>query len=660
MFILDVVPISKNISKETLSYFSAKFVALGAIVSVPVRSKSIAGIVVARHDVASLKADLKNANYKLRNVLSVYKKTLFLPEFIQTCTLLKNFNTTTTGSVIASLVPKLFLDEYLESVPVEVAGSEKPGSELLPEKAILQAPWHERIDFYKTSTRESFATKKSLFIVCPNRTSVERIAQEVEKGIQGRVFAFHGSLTKKQLRTRYEKAVTEHQSIVIIATAGFLFIPRSDLGTLIVEEEGSGHYRQMTRPYLDERDVAFTFAQVKKLRYIVADQFLQVATLWLAKEERYEEIKPLSFHAGKHHLLKIVDMRTVPDETEKKEENKKGENHKRVDFKVFSPEAEEMLKASLEKKEKIICYVTRKGLAPMTACEHCGEILKSPDSGAPLVLLQKKHADGTKKPMYQCPQTNQWYDPVDRCPSCDSWKLKLLGIGIETVEKYLAQQFPNSELFIVDSKHTTTHRAVEKTMRAFQESPSGILIATEKVLPYLETAESIIVVSIDTLFSLSSYRAGEKTMRILLKLMDVAQKNVLVQTRMPDHDVLLEIQKGNIIDFYQKEITQRKSFHYPPFVHLLNISVQTTPAGLTKQKEYLLHLFQGTPLDPHVVIRPGAKRGSVNVNVLVKITPSDWIRRESTKRPGTLFRMLVHRLEELTPQYKIAINPESI
>lgn len=642
MRILDVIPITKGIGTETLSYFSGKDVAVGSIVTVPLRKKGVPAIVIASHDIKTLKADIKEADFQLRNIISAHKGTLFLPEFIRTCVLLKNYTGSTTSDVIASLVPKLFIEEYLEHMKSSnLVAEQKDG--LLPEKFIFQAKYSERISFYKTYIRQEFAAKSSVFIVAPTIIEIEHIAAEVSKGIEGRVFVFHSGLTKKKQRDTFEELEKSDQPIVIVGTASYLFIPRTDIGTIVVESEGSPHYRQQSRPFLDKRDVAYVYAHVRGLKYIAADQLLRIETLYRAREERYGEIKTLSFHIGSKKTPEVISM--------KKDE---GGN-----FAVLDQTTIKTLKRGLREQEHIVLFVGRKGLAPITTCQDCGAVHRSPDSGAPLVLYQKKDAAGRKRSVYQCPVTQKIYDTINACQACGSWKLKMLGIGVDTVVKELETVLPKVTPTVIDGTHTKTHASTKKAVEQFFAKKKGVMIATQKVLPYLNnTVSRVVVVSVDTLFSVPSHAIQEKIMRTLLKLDACADEALVIQTRDPEQMVLKEIQKGNVIDFYRSEIRERKQFLYPPFGVLLEIRVTATATTLVKKRKFLTQVLK--KFEPMIIVQPSVKRGSMLVRALIKIPEQEWIKKYSSKQPGNMFKDIFPILEALPQTYAVVINPDRI
>jgi hypothetical protein len=53
MKIVTVIPLSKGIFKEELTYFTAKEISNGSVVKIPVRNKSILGIVIYSTDAST-------------------------------------------------------------------------------------------------------------------------------------------------------------------------------------------------------------------------------------------------------------------------------------------------------------------------------------------------------------------------------------------------------------------------------------------------------------------------------------------------------------------------------------------------------------------------------------------------------------------------------
>ena len=109
MNVITVIPISRGIGKETLSYFTASDVALGSLVEVPLRKKYVSALVVASADVRSMKAKLRGADFSLRKVEKLMAKP-FLPEaFMRTVEEMAEFHAATIGATLNVMLPKKVL-----------------------------------------------------------------------------------------------------------------------------------------------------------------------------------------------------------------------------------------------------------------------------------------------------------------------------------------------------------------------------------------------------------------------------------------------------------------------------------------------------------------------------------------------------------------------
>jgi hypothetical protein len=60
MEVLEIIPFYKSFKKDTLSYFSAKNVPVGSIVTVTIRGREIKGLVVSKKEISDQKTEIKN------------------------------------------------------------------------------------------------------------------------------------------------------------------------------------------------------------------------------------------------------------------------------------------------------------------------------------------------------------------------------------------------------------------------------------------------------------------------------------------------------------------------------------------------------------------------------------------------------------------------
>jgi primosomal protein N' (replication factor Y) len=408
-----------------------------------------------------------------------------------------------------------------------------------------------------------------------------------------------------------------------------------------LDKENSRAYKVQSRPYVDIRYFAETFAQKINAKIIFGDLLLRAETIWRYKNAELVEIAPLKFRSLTTSSQEIIDMRNksedLPEEESKKSETKKT-------FKIFSDELEEKIKESIENNEHMFIFTARRGLSPSTLCADCGNIVKCNTCGAHTVL-HKSPAEN----FFLCYKCGERRSALEKCSNCSGWRLTTLGIGSELVEEKIQEKYPNAKIFRIDADSTPTHKRAEIMAEKFYNSPQGILIGTEMALLYLtEKVENSAVVSMDSFFSIPDFRINERILNILLKIRAITDKKLIVQTRDAGQKVFEYAIKGNLVEFYRDEIEDRKMLNYPPFSNLIKISIVGTKNEITPFVESFQKTIEPYDIDIFPAFIPQSK-GKYGVNGIIKVPARDWPNKE-----------LVEKLKFLPMNYSVNIDPDSL
>ena len=598
MQLVEVIPISRAISKESLSYFTSKKISPGSIISVPLRGKKVKALVLGSKKVSSSKSELRSNEYSIKKALESKPKKIFLEEFIEAATELADFSASSTGAVLHSLIPKIILEEGEELIKNQLLRNNGD----IHQKYIIQAGSEDRFADYKSIIRGQIAKKKSVILLAPTSKLAEIAYKKVQKGIGDYCHLIHSSLKKSELRNNLENVLASKKPVVIVTTAKFLAVPRSDVGAIILEKENSSFYKFKTRPYVDVRIFSEYFAKKIGAKLYFADLYLRTETLWRFEEGEFIESKPISQRATSSAKQTIVDMKAKSDT---RKQTSKG-------FKIVSPELERIIKKAIAEKKKLFLFSTRKGLNPLTVCGDCGETVQCDRCSSPLVLHSKS------RNFFLCHKCGRTRDAETRCKKCLSWKLVPLGVGIELIEKKLKEHFRGLKVFRIDGDSTPTPVKAQKVFDNFSSESGGILLGTEMAINYLEEVDYSGVVSIDSFFSIPDFRINEKIINLILSIKEKTKEEFILQTRNIDQEVLGFIKSGNLSGFYRNEIKQRKDFGFPPFFDFIKISFYGKKEVVNKDSQKLKEFFEGYELS----VYPGfvsVMRGQSVVNALIRI-----------------------------------------
>lgn len=613
---------------ETLAYFSAKPLKKGAVIYVPLRKKEAPAIVLSSEDISDSKAKIKNANFALKKIENKKTLILLLPEFIEATVSAAEYFATTTGAILYKTIPKVILDNIKE---IEKRKNQENKKIASSRKLILQSEINDRFINYKSLIREEFARNSSVFLLTPTIQDAERAETFLKKGVERYIFVLHNSLTKKEILIRWKNALQSNHPVLIIATASFLSLPRNDIETIIVERENSRAYKQFARPFIDMKIFAEFYAKHKKIRLILSDFPLSVETMWRYYNNEFDELSPLKLRVIKTAEQTLIDMK-----------NRK--HQKAGQFEIISDELKNLISKTIKEDKNIFIFAARRGLSSTTICRDCGSPVLCHQCEAPVIL----HATA-KGNYFICHACGSSRSANERCKNCASWKLETIGIGIQLVEKKLKEFFPDKQIFVIDKDETKTHKKILTVVEKFYTEKGGILIGTEMALPYLNKMIMYsAIASMDSLFSLPEWRMPEKILSLLLKIKEITEKEILIQTRKPEQKIFDFIAKGNLADFYKDEIKKRKQFNYPPFSVFIKITVIGSVDKVVKETEYMKKLLK----DYDVLIYPSsikASKGKYVMRGLLRVERSKWPHKE-----------IVEILLSLPPHFSIDVDAESL
>ncbi len=644
MNIVTVIPLVQGAYKEDLTYFTAKEVAPGTIVSVPLRKKIVDALVVAVEHLTNSKSQIKLSPFALKKIETVKGPMPFYSEFWRAVGDAKTYFLGTSGATLFGLVPKIFFDEH-EQLALPRAREQKQ-KKIAQEKLLLQVSFDDRIAFYKTYIREAFAKKQSVFFCLPTIRDAEKYFELLKKGVEEHIFLFHGEEPDKEILANYNRALESDHPVIIIATGSYLFIPRHDLSTIIVERESSSAYKQMTRPYADIRTFAEFLSYRLGIKLIYADTFLRAETIYRVETGEFSEIGHLSFHLSRSVKREIIDSKRPTDD---------GGIEKKEGWKMIHAKLETQVRTTLENGGRIFLFALRKGFAPITQCGHCEKIHACALCTSPLVLYEQKSG----KRIFSCNKCGTRSAALLACANCESWKLMPLGVGSEGVAEEIQKLFPKVPVHLLDKEHAKTKRQAEKTAEAFYANASGILVGTEMALPYLKEKVALAaIVSFDSLFAIPSFRAGEKIVSLVSLLEQASAEKLIIQTKNTDEYIIKEIALGNLAEFYKKEIAERRQLGYPPFTTLVKASYQDKKIDPDKIHAIVEETFK--PLAHKAFQSPVFKTRNVYAtHTILKLERNDWSPEKILKKDHSI-EYIEAQCGLLPMNFNIIVEPEDI
>lgn len=625
--IVDVVPITRGALLDHVSYFTTQAVQPGAIVSAMLRHRLIHGLVVGVHSAKQLKLNIKSADFNLKKITQVKHRRLFTPEFLDAVYHTAEYFAGPPGPILKQLIPQTILEAHTEIT--EPVGTPAP-SPAYSERFATQDIDRERMSFYRGLIRETFAKNASVFICQPTIADIDYTLTSLEKGIKEYTVVLHHRLKKGDLLKAWNEALRKTHPLVIIGTPLFLSLPRADIQTLIIDHESSAHYKLTTRPFSDARFLAEQLARRSGWRLIRGDVVLSTETAYHLAAGDY-----LTALSVKQRLISEAATKIIPLSK----------------FEIITEELAKVIETAHRADERVLILSGRRGLAPLIVCDDCQYPITCERCAMPIALHRrgpaaKKELGATILICHRCGQTRK---VNELCPSCGSWRLRELGVGIDKVFETVTELLPEASRIRLDSDSVATPARAQQRVNKFLASPGSVLVGTEMALNYLrDKIETVIVVGLDSLLLRPDFRSRERLFTNLIRARSLASKRFLIQTRRPDETLFQQALQGNILDFYREEVSARQRFDYPPFRTLIKISRLGARELVTQELQALADYLKAYQPIVFPALQPD-EPGKYQQNLIMKIDPAGWPEPE-----------LLRTLRELPANYKVTVDPEHI
>ena len=379
-----------------------------------------------------------------------------------------------------------------------------------------------------------------------------------------RVSILHSRLSQGERYDQFLRAKNGELD-VMIGPRSALFTPFSNLGYIIIDEEHETSYKSETVPRYHARETAFARARMAGASVVLGSATPSLESSYYAQQGRVRRFY-LTNRAKADSALatcQIVDLR---------EELRSGNRS------ILSRTLQQLMEERLARKEPIMLFLNRRGMAGFVSCRACGEVVKCPHCDVSLSL----HNDGRLKCHYCGYEMRQ----VSVCPSCGSKYIGAFRAGTQKIEEIVKERFPAARVLRMDYDTTRTKDSYEKILSAFANEEADILIGTQMIVKGHDFPKVTLVgvLAADLSLHSSDYRAAERTFQLLTQAAGRAGRGTrpgeaVIQTYQPDHYAVQTAQAQDYEQFYEQELAYRELMCYPPVWNLLLVAV-TSPSEL--------------------------------------------------------------------------------
>jgi primosomal protein N' (replication factor Y) len=539
---------------------------------------------------------LKNANKQKEIVLSYFQLSASEKKPITVKKLIEAANSTST--IIKALIDKEIFEEYYIQVD-RVNFSGKTKEEQLQLSEAQQTAFEEikqsftqkevcllhgvtssgKTEIYIKLIEQYIKEEKQILYLLPEIALTTQLVGRLRDYFGNKVAVFHSKYSNNE-RVEVWQQVLEHspKAQIVIGARSALFLPFSNLGLVIVDEEHEQTFKQVDpSPRYHARDASIVLANSHKAKVILGSATPSIETYFNAQSGKYGFVEIFErFGNVRMPEIELVDLKD-------KYFRKKMSGH-------FSDTLIEEITSALSLGEQVILFQNRRGYSPIIECLTCGHVPQCQQCDVSLTYHKHKN-------QLRCHYCGYSMAKPTNCHACTSVHLTTKGFGTEQIQQELVEIFPNTKIGRMDQDTTRGKFGFEKIIDGFKNREVEILVGTQMLAKGLDfdNVSLVGIMNADNMLYHPDFRAFERSFQMMTQVSGRSGRSekrgkVIIQTYNPDHNTIQQVVHNNYIGMYEEQLYERQIYKYPPYFKLIKVTLKHR--DFDKLKEGSMWLYQ--------------------------------------------------------------------
>lgn len=455
--------------------------------------------------------------------------------------------------------PHVLMPQQTEALSV-IRGSIDQGS---PSVVLLHGVTGSgKTEVYMQALQYAMDRGRGGIILVPEIALTPQTVERFRSRFGDRIAVLHSHLSTGERHDEWHR-VRDGEARIAIGARSALFAPVRDLGLIVVDEEHENTYKQEEAPRYHARDVAVVRGRLERCAVILGSATPSIESYNNAQTGKYTLARlPHRVDHRKMPILRVVDMR------------EEVEREGRVN--VLSRELRDAMEARLEHAEQTILFLNRRGFATSLVCPKCGYVAECDQCSVAMTYHKKTDelrchiCDARRRVPQRCPN-----------PKCRDPSFRYAGIGTQRVEEVVSRLFPRARVRRMDSDSTVRKESYDDILGNFRAGNIDVLVGTQMIAKGLHYPNVTLVgvINADTILHMADFRAAERTFQLLTQVAGRAGRGdvmgeVIVQTFTPHHPAVQAARRMDYEGFCDQEIEYRRELSYPPFTHLICMTLR--------------------------------------------------------------------------------------
>ncbi|WP_269223107.1 primosomal protein N' [Flavobacterium sp. IMCC34518] len=538
---------------------------------------------------------LKNANKRKELVLNYFqlsaaeKKPISVKKLVETAK--------SSLAIVKALVEKeIFEEYYLQEDRINFSGNGREG-ELQLSKAQQKAfesikesfdqkpvcllhgiTSSGKTEIYIKLIEDYLITGKQVLYLLPEIALTTQLVSRLRIHFGNKVAVFHSKYSNNERVEVWNQVLSNAEKAqIVIGARSALFLPFSDLGFVIIDEEHEQTFKQSDpAPRYHARDAAIVLANMYQAKVLLGSATPSIESYYNAVSSKFGFVE-ISERFGNVSLpdIQLVDLKD-------KYFRKKMNGH-------FSDVLIEEITLALSLGEQVILFQNRRGYSPIVECITCGHVPHC--HSCDVSLTYHKH-----KNQLRCHYCGYSIANPTHCHSCHSVDLITKGLGTEQIEQELLNIFPSAKTGRMDQDTTRGKFGFEKIIDSFKNREFDILVGTQMLAKGLDfdNVNLVGIMNADTMLYHPDFRAFERSFQMMTQVAGRSGRSdkkgkVVIQTYNPNHNTVQQVTNTDYVGMYKEQLYDRQIYKYPPYYRIIKLTLKQRDFEKLKQGSMWLY-----------------------------------------------------------------------
>ena len=380
---------------------------------------------------------------------------------------------------------------------------------------------------------------KQAVLLMPEISLTPQMQKRLEKVFGTSVAIWHSKITKKK-KTQILQDLQEGSIKLIAGARSALFLPYSNLGVIVVDEEHDESYKSDSKPRFHTKDLSIYMAKKYDIQLVLGSATVSTSSF---------------------HKIPFIRLTKTYHDTSKKYSF--DDSDASLSVGILN-----QISKTIESKNQVIIFLPTRANFKYQICTTCGKSVECPYCSVSMSL----HKNDLALKCHYCGYAQQI---PQSCPSCNTGIIHNLRVGTAQIEEELNEIFKDKVIKRFDRDKVKTNKQLKTILNEFNKGEIDILVGTQMLSKGHDyhNVKLAVVLGIDSLLNMNSYKARERALSLLIQISGRSgrkgQGEVIIQTKNQEFfDYYLN--ESNYQEFLESELEFREEL-YPPYLKMAKV-----------------------------------------------------------------------------------------